>query len=140
MAGKINQTFNPLRGKKDDAVSVQQLNDVLSKINLMKQTIERSLSNDALQTLITRTIAGSGGGGSSSGSTVENVTKAVVAGTTYNEVFTVPSLLLSLPIVYVTDDSGLMSATFPPLTLLTVNSFTIIPIESGTLIYSYINL
>lgn len=143
MGGKINRTFNPVSGKSDDSVSKAELNGVLSKINLMKQDIERALSGANLSTIITQTInsgGGSSGGGSSSGSTVKNVSKAVTAGVTYAETFSASALLLTLPIVYVTDASGLMSSSFPPVTSLTVSGFSTIPIETGTMIYSYLLL
>ena len=104
----------------------------------MKQTLERSMSASALTTLITQTIA-SGGGGSSSGSVVKTVTKSITAGTTYNEVFDAPSLLLTLPIAYVTID-GLMSHEFPIISSLSTSGFTIVPIQDATLLYSYVNL
>lgn len=135
---KINQTFNPVRGKKDDFVTKAEFNEVMSKLNLMKKTIEQSLSQSALTSVINQVLsAGGGGGGSSSGSTVVNVAKSVTGGVTYNEVFSASALLLTLPIVYVTDASGLMATSFPPMTLLTVSGFTLVPIESGTLVYSY---
>lgn len=135
---KINQSFNPLRGKRDDSVSKSEFNALVSQISLMKQTLERSMSASAMTTLITQTIA-SGGGGSSSGSVVKTVTKSVTAGTTYNEVFDAPSLLLTLPIAYVTVD-GLMSHEFPIISSLSTSGFTIIPIQDATLLYSYVNL
>lgn len=136
---KINQSFNQLQGKREDAVSKAEFNALVSKISAMKQTLERSVSSAALTTLITQTVAAGGGGGSSSGSTVKTVTKSVTAGVTYNEVFDAPSLLLTLPIAYVTIDS-LMSHEFPIISSLTVNGFTIVPIQDATLLYSYVNL
>lgn len=136
---KINQSFNPLHGKREDAVSKAEFNALVSQISLMKQTLERSMSASALTTLITQTVASGGGGGSSSGSVVKTVTKSITAGTTYNEVFDAPSLLLTLPIAYVTVD-GMMSHEFPIISLLTPLGFTIVPIQDATLLYSYVNL
>lgn len=133
---KINQTFNPIKGNREDFVSKAEFNDVMSKLNSMKKTIEQSLSQSALTSVITQVISAGGGGGSSSGSTVVNVTKSVVGGTTYNEVFSAPALLLTLPISYVLID-GLFSVEHPPVSLLTVSGFTIIPVQDGTIIYSY---
>lgn len=135
---KINQVFNPIVGK--DSVPASEFNKLVGQLNAMKRDLERCLSPESVSILVTQALSsGSSGGGGSTGSTVQSVTKSVTGGVAYAEVFDAPSLLLTLPISYVTVD-GMMSFEFPKLESLTVNGFTITPLQDGQVIYSYVNI
>ena len=160
---KVNQRFYTSNLKKNNSISlpedigralskitdelrnkaniddVKRLIDELSnKLNGAFRAVERGAV--AGNTSVINTVTNSGSsGGSSSSNIPKQVTKSVTGGTTYAEVFDAPSYLLGLPIAYTTTD-GLMSWEHPPMTLLTVNGFTVIPIQDGQLLYSYINI
>lgn len=130
----ISQILEELR-KKASVDDVKRMFDENQfKLNRAFKDVERGSVAGANTTI--NTINNSGGGSSSSGKTIVQVSKSLSAGVASAEVFAAPSRLLGLPIAYSVVDGMGSTETLTPSSLNTAG-FSITALQDATVIYSY---